>query len=139
MVPPTANARGLTVNLNLLQDRLAHIPGNFTLYISSPSFERSDAQATVELMEMLWGDSSPVRCQLAENPSLEGVEIRLAKDGWWGPVTFLGTPSGYELEALIHALECWVQPCHTSLDPSYQKLVEEITVPMRTDLYVAPT
>ena len=139
MVPPVPNARGLVVDLYPLQARVARIDIDLILHISAPDFGQSEPRATIELMNLLFTDASKVRCQYAIDKTLKGVHLNLEKNGVLGPVTFLGTPSGYELEALVHALECWAEPGRTTLDPSYQRLMKEIIKPLGADLFVAPT
>ncbi len=139
MVRAVAHARGVTVDLRPLQERVARIGADITIHIAVPRFDQSTARATLELMDMLLTGSSHVQAQYAEDGSLPGVTIYLERSGRRGPITFMGTPSGYELEALVHALECWSRPDQTPFQTSYRQLLGEIAEDLRSDLFVAPT
>lgn len=126
-------ASGLTARLARLNHRLT-----VELVFSSP--KDSAVQATEDLLGWLCTDT-PVTVQHRVDPRIAPLAIFLHRGAQTANVSFWGTPSGYELEGLVYALECLDQPlvAERAEPPSIRTLLDEMTAPLRADLYVAPT
>jgi hypothetical protein len=85
------------------------------------------------------GDAVTVHWHVDEKSP--GLVIRCSRDNHTGPISFWGTPSGYELEGLLYALErlAFGPRTPTPFSAPDTELIRQIERPLAIDLYVAPT
>ncbi|MCY0878863.1 MAG: hypothetical protein OWU84_07985 [Firmicutes bacterium] len=124
-----------------LRRRWAALPAGLALAVTTPSLSHAAAVATKELLDPLRSPTDRLACHWEVDPESPGIILHPLKDGQAGPVAFWGTPSGYELEGLIYALERLAfgpsQP--TPFSPASEEAIRQIAGPLAVDLYVAPT
>lgn len=125
-----------------LKRRIAHITVPLSIAITAPSLHHPQLLATRELLDaVLGGQEELITPAYRTDPTLDGVRVQVKREGRAGPVSFWGTPSGYELEGLVLALESLQDPfeVHPALTPAESELLSQISRPLNADLYVAPT
>lgn len=125
--------------LDGLKSRLEHLPQPSIIHLYYPSPRHPLFLATVDLIETIRPDLG-LTVKPTLTPGSLGVRVLLECDGRFSPIQFLGTPSGYELEALVYALELLSTNKTIKVDDSpVQQLLADIKTPLQGDLFVAPT
>ena len=122
-----------------LRRRVAAAAPAITLVIKTPALEFAPFKATLELVGEIAGDAPELIAEPQVIPEAQGVEIVLIGSQGAGPVRFLGTPSGFELEGLVYALECLAKPQAADCPSLDLGLLQDLSEPVAADLYVAPT
>jgi len=126
--------------LQELQVRIARITDPITIVLKSPDRQNSLTAAAWELIDTLQEKSAPLDV-VWEAWDTPGVLLSLKTHGVTGPIQFLGTPSGFELEGFVLAVES-LESKNSGPWPLAENLgvvLSQITTPIRSDLYVAPT
>ncbi len=119
-----------------LRKRVAALTMPIILEVRTSDLTQASAQATLDLLHLLVTEG-PVNVNTHIEPT-DGVVITITTQGRPGPISFWGTPSGFELEGLVSAMEA---AAHVGrpLPPNLRGVLEEINRPLEADLYVAPT
>lgn len=131
----------MTDRLAELQQRLHQVTVPLVLQVTSSDAASSAFKATREILQTLLGAAGAVQATFRHDPDITGVMVRVLRDGLFGPVSFWGTPSGFEMEGLVYALECQDQPSLAAkyLEDAEKALLADIAAPLQCSLYVAPT
>ncbi len=122
-----------------LRHRLSKLDQPIMLRVSSPAPGLAAAQATWDLLDQLLADQPMVSVHPGGRQAVESVVVKITKNGHTGPISFWGTPSGFELEGLVYALECLSGQVTPDLTEEQKALLRQISRPLAADLYVAPT
>lgn len=129
------------ISLEELTARVAALSGPATIRVTSSDRQQSDVLATIDMLEMLAAESS-LRIVHCPDEAMVGVRVTLAVESNVSPISFWGTPSGYELEGLVYALECLTQPNRAtdSIEgPHIVAILNDLPRPVCADLFVTPT
>lgn len=122
-----------------LEKRIQAIAHPFVVRITAHNWQEPSVQATLDLVDTLATNSSMMRV-VRQTAPIEGVEVTLVQDGQTFPVSFWGTPSGYEFESLVYAIERLIDKRPgTPFSPAERAMLSEMRQPLHVDLYVAPT
>lgn len=124
--------------MDSLKQRIARLDTAITVTVASPDPSSPAARATHDLLEQLLDEVSTVSVVSTSGES-EGVVVTLSRDHARGPVSFWGTPSGFELEGFTYALECFGGLVVPTLGDQERQVLAQIQTPISADLYVAPT
>lgn len=120
-----------------LRQRIAALTTPIVLDVRTSDLTQSSARATLDLLQDLVGTGSRVTIDTRVDGT-EGVRIAIAAQGRRGRVSFWGTPSGYELEGLVSAIES-AADIGPPLPENLREVASQIDRPLAADLYVAPT
>lgn len=123
--------------LERLRERIAALATPIVLDVRTSDLALSSVRATHELLRDLVMPESRVTIDTRVDGT-EGVTIAIAVNGQRGPVSFWGTPSGYELEGLVSAIES-AADIGSPLPDNLRNVANQIDRPLAVDLYVAPT
>lgn len=125
-------------NWTTLRERVAAIDAPLSLVLSARRGDDSLARAARDLLDDLIQDNPQISLETIDGP--EAAIITVTRDGADGPISFWGVPSGFELEALVLAMEASVRDIPTdAVPPEASSLIAQIPAPLTADLYVAPT
>ena len=119
--------------------RVKALTGVVLVRIETPALDLKSWAATEALLSELDESGEHLIRTVAQTPGSEGVVLTLHQDGRRSRCAFWGTPSGYELEGLVHAMERLAGIGPRPADDQAAALVKEIGRPLTADLYVAPT
>lgn len=124
-----------------LRQRMQRVKASATLEISAANYNDSLFQAAWEMLEPLFIDNPILTLKHLPEPTAHGVILRLKRHHSVGPVTFWGTPSGFQLEGLVLALEAFTGTPSSVLEmPSHVlSVIQTLTRPIQGDLFVTPT
>lgn len=126
--------------LEELQNRLSAVSPSIHLQITSADLNHPHVVATRDLLDTLQIQQTRIIIDYV-TASTSQLSISIMRGDETSPVEFLGTPSGYELETLIMAMESQsgIDSGLDPLDTSVQAVIKSITRPLRSDLFVSPT
>ena len=126
-------------SLESLAARLKSLQAPLRLVLKSRQTDSNALGATQELLDALLADIPTIHTVWEQADTELVVEIH-SQDGQ-SPISFWGTPSGFELEGLVLAMEAvGVSPPDTpELSDALQQTLQGIGRPVLSDLFVTPT
>ena len=123
--------------LERLRERLEALKTRLVLEVRASDRTDSALRATLDLLHEMVTADSPVHIDTHIEPT-DGVTITIRNSAGLWPVSFWGTPSGFELEGLVSAIEA-AADVGPALPSSLLTVLGQIVRPLSADLYVAPT